>query len=135
MARRTLTKVSTSDLQHELRRRVGRLQSLEDKRDKLLSDLAEIDSEIAALGGTTIGARRGRGAAHGRRKRPRNDMNLEDALAKVLKSKTMSVTEVADAVQKAGYRTTSSSFRTIVNQTLINSDKFKRVARGQYTAK
>lgn len=47
----------------------------------------------------------------------------------------MSVTEVAEAVQRQGYKTTSPSFRTIVNQTLINSGKFRPVSRGQYTAK
>jgi hypothetical protein len=62
-------------------------------------------------------------------------MNLIEALGKVLDGKTMSVTEVSEAVQKAGYKTTSPSFRTIVNQTLINSGKFKRVERGKYTAK
>ncbi len=49
--------------------------------------------------------------------------------------KTMGVSDVAGAVQKAGYRTSSPSFRTIVNQALIASGKFKRVGRGQYTAK
>jgi hypothetical protein len=42
---------------------------------------------------------------------------------------------VADAVQKAGYRTSSSHFRTQVNIALSKSGKFKRVGRGQYTAK
>lgn len=62
-------------------------------------------------------------------------MNLVEALVKLLKGRTMSVTEMTAAVQKAGYKTTSPNFRTIVNQTLIKSDRFKKVARGQYTAK
>ncbi len=38
--------------------------------------------------------------------------------------------------KQCGYMTTSPSFRTIVNQTLINHPKrFKRVSRGVYTAK
>ncbi|MDY7108645.1 MAG: hypothetical protein SYC29_08400 [Planctomycetota bacterium] len=68
--------------------------------------------------------------------RPRNTGSLVEALKKLLTGKTMTVTEMADAVQKAGYKTSSPNFRTIVNQTLINNKKdFKRVARGQYTAK
>jgi hypothetical protein len=47
----------------------------------------------------------------------------------------MSVTDVTAAVQKAGYNTNAANFRTIVNQCLINSGKFKRIERGQYTAK
>ena len=69
-------------------------------------------------------------------RRPRNTANLVESLQKLLANKTMAVTEMADAVQKAGYKTSSPNFRTIVNQTLINNKKaFKRVARGQYTAK
>jgi hypothetical protein len=69
-------------------------------------------------------------------RRPRNTASLVESLQKLLTNKTMTVTEMADAVQKAGYKTSSPNFRTIVNQTLINNKKaFKRVARGQYTAK
>jgi len=131
MARRALNRVSTDDLKNELRRRIGRLETLQRKRERIAEQLAEVDSEIDALGGEIDG----RTSRRGGRKRPRNEMNLEDALASVLRNKTMGVTEAAEAVQEAGYRTSSRSFRTIVNQTLINSDKFKRVARGQYTAK
>ncbi len=46
-----------------------------------------------------------------------------------------SVTDAAEAVQKAGYRTNSSNFRTQVNLALIKGGKFKRVGRGLYTAK
>ena len=42
----------------------------------------------------------------------------------------------SEEVQRGGYMTTSPSFRTIVNQTLINHPKrFKRRSRGVYTAK
>ena len=47
----------------------------------------------------------------------------------------LSVTEAADAVLKAGYSTTSSSFRQIVNITLIRSGAFARVDRGRYRLK
>lgn len=48
----------------------------------------------------------------------------------------MSVAEVADAVRNAGYKSLAASFRTIVNMTLLKrKDLFKRVGRGQYTAK
>jgi hypothetical protein len=58
----------------------------------------------------------------------------EKKLAAVLKGKTMSVTDLAEAVQRAGYQTTSKTFRTIVNQALIkHSDTFKKISRGMYT--
>jgi hypothetical protein len=62
-------------------------------------------------------------------------MTLAETMAKVLKGKTMRVTDIAEAVQKAGYRTNSNHFRTQVNIALIKSGGFKRTGRGQYTAK
>lgn len=130
MAKRGLDGLTLVELQRELKKRerlVGRhLSKLETKREKLAGQLAELDAEIARIGGSV---------RSGGRRRPRNDSNLAEALAKVLKNATMSVTDVAEAVQKAGYVTTSPNFRTIVNQTLLKDDRFKRVGRGQYTAK
>jgi hypothetical protein len=147
--RSRLSAVSVVDLQAELGRRQSQLRSLIGEHNALAAHLDRVRSEIEALGGTVGGrggrrgrppgkrgpgrpAGRGRG---GRRRRPRNEANLVESLAKLLNGKTMSVTDIAEAVQKAGYKTTSSSFRTIVNQTLINSGRFKRVGRGQYTSK
>jgi hypothetical protein len=130
--RSNLSGISVEDLNRELRRRQSSAGRLVRKRDKLAARLAAMDEEIAGLG-VTVGGRSNRGATG--RPRPRNEIKLVDALSTALDDKTMSVTEVAEAVQKAGYRTSSPSFRTIVNQALIASGKFKRVGRGQYTAK
>jgi hypothetical protein len=77
----------------------------------------------------------GRGVLPPGRRRPRNTSNLADALVDVLTGTEMSVTEVAQAVQDAGYMTTSPNFRTIVNQTLIKDNRIKKISRGIYTAK
>lgn len=98
------------------------------RRDRLLAKIAGLDEKIREHGGTPRGGL-------SIRKRPKNEMKLVEVLAKVLTDKIMSVSEVSEAVQKAGYQTTSPSFRTIVNQALINSGKFKRVERGKYAAK
>ncbi len=116
--------MSTAELQAELRRRERGLSSLIKKRERAAARLEEIDREIASLGGAAMG-----------RKRAKNDQPLADALVDSLTGTTLSVTEVAQAVQHAGYRTTSPNFRTIVNQTLIKDKRFKRVGRGQYTAR
>jgi hypothetical protein len=120
--------LSVADLRRELRRRERDVGVLMRQRERALERVKMLDAQIADLGGSV------NGGLHVR-KRPKNDMNLVDSLRKVLDGKTMSVTDVSEAVQKAGYQTTSPSFRTIVNQTLINSGKFKRVERGKYTAK
>lgn len=132
MAKRTLDNVTITDLQRELKRREKKVgtyvRRLSGKRERLRKQLANLEAEIAKFGGRISGGAGGR-------KRAQNKMNLADALAKTLKSATMSVTEVAEAVQEGGYRTTSPNFRTIVNQTLIKDSRFKRVGRGQYTVK
>jgi predicted transcriptional regulator len=120
--------MSISDLQAELKVRQREVTKLQRRREKLYEQISSIDSELAALGALSSS-----GAVL---RRPKNEMNLVDSLAKTLKGKTMSVTEVAEAVQKQGYMTTAANFRTIVNQALIRETKvFKKVARGQYTAR
>lgn len=142
--RTSLRRFAVLDLAAELQRRQSELPQLKVRRDELAAELEQVDAAIAALSGGGSGGRsagraaRGTGAASGRggggRKRPKNDSNLPDALAKVLNGKTMSVIEAADAVQKAGYKTNSANFRTMVNIALLNKKRFKRVERGQYTA-
>lgn len=123
-----LASVPAALLQAELRRRNRAVSQLVKRREKLVAKLAAVDEQIRQAGGAL-------GAGGGIRVRPKNDMSLADALAKVLKGKTMGVTEVAEAVLKEGYRSNAANFRTIVNQTLIkNKSMFKKVGRGQYTA-
>ncbi|MBX9738245.1 MAG: hypothetical protein K2X32_15100 [Phycisphaerales bacterium] len=128
-----LAKLSIAEINSEIRRRQRGVGKLMKKRATLVSRLAKIDAEIVAAGGSVRGG--GMTKAGGTRKRPKNEMSLVESLHAVLKGKTMSVTDVSEAVQKAGYMTTSPSFRTIVNQALLaNRSKFKKVSRGQYTS-
>lgn len=70
------------------------------------------------------------------RTRAANQVPLNMALHKLLKGRTMSVSEAAEAVQQAGYKSNAANFQKIVNLTLLKrKDLFKRVGRGQYTAK
>lgn len=129
----TLGRLSVADLQAEISKRQRTVSKLVKQRNRLMSKLNKLERQISDAGGE-VGARRG-GMISGRR-RPKNDSSLSEALHTMLKGKTMSVTDAAAKVQDAGYKTTSPSFRTIVNQTLINhSSLFKRVGRGQYTSK
>ena len=136
-----LSKISTAALQRELERREGELEELEAYHDELLAELAEVDRELKDLGAVVSSVKRTKRASGAKRtygggggKRPHNKWNLEEALARVLRHKTMGVSEVADAVQKAGYKTTSPNFRTIVNQTLLKSKLIKKLGRSAYTA-
>ena len=132
MARRSINGVTTDDLRAELRRRQRRLPALERKRKQLLTKLEGIEAEIGSIDGAATSRRRGRAGAG--RTRPRNEQTLAEAITKVLKpDKPMSVTGVAEAVQRAGYKTHAANFYTIVNQTLLREKKqFKKMGRGQY---
>src|SRR5690606_1388995 len=139
-----LSAISTSDLQRELERRQSQLQDLVRRRDELSAELSAIENEIAQLQpGASNGVAPAATPARGRRgrprkqaataaaarpsgvrgRRPRNATSLVEALREVLTGNTYSVTEAAEAVQKAGYQTTSPNFRTIVNQALLANPK------------
>ncbi len=126
MAKSRLSNLSTGDLHREIMRRRRGVASLERKRERLITQLQDIGTTIREHGVAPGGPGTG--------KRPRNAQNLADALANLLASATMSVTEAAEKVQLAGYRTTSPNFRTIVNQTFLKDKRFKRVSRGRYTS-
>jgi len=153
-----IARLSTADLRLELERRRGMLQELVAQRDALSAELQELEAAFGASfssdnvrrpvgrprGSTGGWRRRGRppgsggGAGRGGRRGPRarNSTNLVDALRGVLAGTTMSVSDIADAVQKAGYRTKSGNFRVIVNQALLANPKiFRKIARGQYTVR
>ena len=135
--RSKLRSVSTAEIQREMERRERSLGRLQTKRDAIAAQLEDVEAEIATLSGAKRGPGRPRKkAGKTTRKRPRNKSSLVESLKKTLRRKTMSVTEAVKAVRKAGYKTSSENFRAIVNQTLLGKKgEFKRVARGQYTAK
>lgn len=130
----SLARMSYDELQRELHRRSRSVGKLERKRDALRAKLDDLEAQIMRMGGSVNGGGRARRGGGGGGTRPRNELTLTEALQKALSGKTMGVSEVAEAVQKAGYRTNSNNFRTQVNIAL-SKGPFKRVERGQYTAK
>ncbi|GJQ28987.1 MAG: hypothetical protein HBSAPP03_08710 [Phycisphaerae bacterium] len=143
MAKRTqhnasLAGVSLTTLQREIERRHAKGRVLRRKLHALHARAAKIESQLreyAALdvsfGVTRKGASPARRTAGGMPRRGSLAMSLQA----VLRGKQMGVTEVAEAVKKAGYKTNSDNFRTIVNACLIkHKNLFKKIARGKYTA-
>lgn len=128
-----LASLSVSDLQRELKKRQRGVPRLEKKRSKLMERVAAIEEQIRSLGGSIFGGG-GAGRRGGGRGRAKNEGSLIESLRKVLDGKTMGVSEAADAVQAAGYKSNSPNFRTMVNAALLKKQHFKRVSRGQYTA-
>ena len=115
--------LNIAQLEQILNDRKSALTRLEKSKKDLLKKLDVVERDIAKIGGST-GGRRGRGRA-------RNEKSLPETLEDVLASgKPMKVGDIADAVQAAGYRSTSDHFRAIVNQTLIKERK-RFVSSGQ----
>jgi hypothetical protein len=139
---------------------IGRRKAdLQQRSDALATQIATLDEEIADLGSLTGASangrmrgrrgRRGPGRQKGSRNRtssrrgPKpgggrggNEKSLPALLHGLLQGKTMSVPEMAYAAKNAGHKSKSKDFRNIVGLALFGNKKmFKRVSRGQYTAK
>lgn len=133
-----LSRVPTTELIRELERRQAMAGEFESRREALQKELAEIEAELSALEARASNAfgRRHVNRSAGSRTRSANHQPLNAVLQKLLKGRTMSVTEITEAVQKSGYKSNAANFTTVVNLTLLKrKDLFKRVGRGQYTAK
>jgi hypothetical protein len=120
-----LSRLPVATIQAEIDRRQRLAAPLQRRRERLAAKVDALDRQIVAWGVEVKPLLATR--------RARNGSTLAETLAKVLKGKTMSVPDAADAVRKAGYQSNSRSFRTQVNIALIKGP-FRRVARGQYTA-
>lgn len=126
--------LTTDALLAEIRRRRNRLPKLRRLAARLESKLAAVRADIASLGGDAKVAV-ARPKATGR-KRPKNKITLAAAIVKVLsKDAPKSVPEIARAVRKAGYRSVSRTFHTIIYQTLAKEKQVKKAARGRYVLK
>jgi hypothetical protein len=128
MPRSRLGSFTIAQLEGILESRRGRLAKFEKKRAKLHRQLEALEGKIAALGGM--------GGGHAPGGRVHNATSLPETLHRVLsKHGAMGVGEIVAAVKKTGYKSNSSSFRAIVNQTLIKDKRFAAASRGVYQLK
>jgi hypothetical protein len=131
---------SVSQLEELLAERRTQIGVLEEQKDELRSQIGEIDRAIRLLGGQVSGGRGpGRPAAKVQRVgrgRAKNAKSLSEMIVEVLAgSGAKSVSDIASAVQAAGYKSKSSQFRNIVNQALIKDKRFTSPERGMYLLK
>jgi hypothetical protein len=129
MARPALAGMTISRLESMLNQQREKKKELLKERVRLQAQLDKLDRQIGALDGS------GGVSASGRAK---NSMSLVAAMETVLEKqpKGMSVSDILDAVQAVGYKSSSPNFRGIINQTLIKErKKFAAVSRGIYTLK
>lgn len=129
MARPALVGMTISRLESMLNQQRTKKKDLMKERIRLQAQLDKMDRQIAALDG---------GGSFSSSGRARNPLSLVATLESVLEKqpKGMSVSDILDAVQAAGYKSSSPNFRGIINQTLIKErKKFVSVSRGIYTLK
>jgi hypothetical protein len=130
---KSLKSLSVDEMLSEIKRRNRLVKKLNDKRTALLHKVAQVEEEIRNSGGEI---KKGGLSIGGVTRRPRNEMSLPDAMAQVMsKDKSMSVAEIEEAVTKIGYKSTSSTFKTIIFQALAKDKRFKKASRGQYLLK
>lgn len=118
--------LSIADLEKMLIKRRSEIGGLEKKRDKLAAKLAKVEARISGLGGSAAPVVQG--------KRAKNSQSLVEVMLGVLKSgAAMKVADIAASAKKAGYKSNSENFRSIVNQTLIKDKRFTSSGeRGMY---
>lgn len=124
-----LSKATTAELAAELTRREKGAAKLQARREKLLAELAEIESELGPLAGDRP-ATAGKGS---RGPRPKNAVSLEQALADAAEvGAQITPKEAAEIVQGNGYVSNSATFMQQVATRLAQHSGFKRVERGVY---
>ena len=121
--------LSLNQLEHLMRARRAEVARLIRERDKLRKRLELVHQKIVALSGGGPGGRIGI--------RARNAMSLQDQIHQVLTQAggPLSVGDILDKVLAAGYRSHSTNFRGIINQTLVKDKRFTSAGRGMYQLK
>jgi hypothetical protein len=114
------------ELQKLISNRQSELKRLQKKREKIMIQVKEIDSEIMKITG---------GGKPGRGRRGNNDKPLrvyvEEQLNKNKKGLTLA--ELAQAILDTGFKTSSANFRNVLYQSLYNSTSIKHDAQtGKY---
>jgi hypothetical protein len=134
MPRGSSKELTIPELERLLEARRSSVAKLQKKRAVLQSKLDELDHQIATVGGG--GAVAGAAPSRTAGGRVRNTASLGDSIAALIEGKgPMTVGDILDGVLAGGYRSGSSNFRGIVNQTLIKDKRFHSAGRGSYVMK
>jgi len=114
------------------KKRLRELQAaVQERRDRLMAEIAKVNEEIASLSQETGAPPK---TPVVRRKRAKR---LPQYILQVLKTspEPMSAAEIADAVTKAGYRSSSKNFVGLVRRTCYLNSRIYTKERGKFTIK
>ncbi|MCS7168394.1 MAG: hypothetical protein RMI91_13640 [Gemmatales bacterium] len=143
-----ISKLSISEIQRMLNKRLDQLRSLQEQIEQTLAQLDQIEQQateeirqelraVQAGDGERRAPATAKGAAAKRRGRPPQAEagSLRSYILKVLREsgRPMRPKEVEQAVLGAGYKTTSQRFSVIVNQTLTKLVELGQVKRDAAT--
>ncbi len=134
------SELTISQLESLLQSRRTQVDLLTLDRDKIRKQLAIVDEKIRKLGGVPqAGDAVDTGVASlTPTGRVRNPHSLVETMKEVITrtGTPMKVVDIVKAVIESGYRSNSTTFRAIVNQTLIKERKnFVQTARATYDVK
>ncbi len=136
MPRTRLAKMSIADLKQEIELRQKMLPKLIAQRDALNREIAELQGAAPPKASKPTKRRAAAARAAKPRRLPKNKVNLADSLAAFMKGKAkVTIGEAMEGVLAAGYKTTSETFRSVVNNMLLADKRFKKVSRGEFTLK
>jgi hypothetical protein len=125
----SMAKTATiSELERLLNKQKKRMQELQKRKARLTAQIAKIDQQIGGLRGAPAPIRKVR------RRRKRRGRSLEQVVVDVLKGSPQpkSAAEITEAVEKAGYRTSSKNLISLVRQVCYKSDQIQTKERGRF---
>lgn len=129
--------MTVADLEKALQAKRSRLDNLLAKRAKMRFELDGLEEQIQELAGKPLtdsdAPRRGR-AKRKMRRRVRGQQSLKvwvtNELAKAKKGLT--IDELIEKVQEAGYKSTSDKFKNVMYQCLFHGKQFQRNENGRW---
>ena len=129
------TDLTVADLERALQAKRSKLDDLLAKRAKMRFELDGLEEQIIGLAGkeTSDAPRRGR-AKRKMRRRVKGQESLKvwvtNELAKAKKGLT--IDELIEKVQAAGYKSTSDKFKNVMYQCLFHGEQFQRNDAGRW---
>ena len=124
--------MTVAQLEQLLEKQKSRLKGLQKKRESLVADIVKVDGQIASLMGSTAAAPK---------KAPpvqkKAGKTLRQSILEVLNAtpQPMTTREIAEAVTKAGYKSTSKNFIALVRLFCYRSDELQRKGKGKFVVK
>lgn len=135
-----LSKIPFTELQEEIKLRLEENEKYINRRDELQDEMDKIETNLLEL---DVDDNRDNDKHQGRKRHRRqkiriinNKLTLQEALAKILKNKELSLTEIVQELNNIGHKIGSENPKVVIGQIFTkNKDMFTRIKPGTYTLK